>query len=72
MVSHPSSANLVKHLATSACTCLFVCCCSALHFVAAIGNAKCVKLLIDAGADINLQDKEGESVGQSPRPMGQQ
>eukprot|EP00879_Flechtneria_rotunda_P032310 GHRR01035493.1.p1 GENE.GHRR01035493.1~~GHRR01035493.1.p1 ORF type:complete len:325 (+),score=122.96 GHRR01035493.1:432-1406(+) len=32
---------------------------SALHFVAAIGNVKSVKLLADAGADINLQDKEG-------------
>eukprot|EP00878_Enallax_costatus_P014911 GHUV01015611.1.p1 GENE.GHUV01015611.1~~GHUV01015611.1.p1 ORF type:complete len:274 (+),score=40.84 GHUV01015611.1:193-1014(+) len=32
---------------------------SALHFVSAIGNVKCVKLLIDAGADYNLQDKEG-------------
>eukprot|EP00775_Hariotina_reticulata_P006713 gene6713-6934_t len=31
----------------------------ALHFVAAIGNMKCVKLLIDAGADLDLQDKEG-------------
>lgn len=40
--------------------CVSPCACSALHFVAAIGNAKCVKLLIDAGADINLQDKEGE------------
>lgn len=34
--------------------------CSALHFAAAIGNVKCVKLLADAGADINLQDREGE------------
>jgi hypothetical protein len=39
--------------------CVSPCACSALHFVAAIGNANCVKLLIDAGADINLQDKEG-------------
>eukprot|EP00883_Tetradesmus_obliquus_P009178 jgi/Sobl393_1/19957/SZX72903.1 len=31
---------------------------SALHFVAAIGNVKCIKLLADAGADLNLQDKE--------------
>ena len=35
------------------------CCCSALHFVAAIGSAKCCQLLIDAGADVNLQDREG-------------
>lgn len=33
---------------------------SALHFVAAIGSVKCVKLLADAGADLDLQDKEGE------------
>jgi len=32
---------------------------SALHFVAAIGSAKCCQLLIDAGADVNLQDREG-------------
>lgn len=38
-----------------------VLCCSALHFVSAIGNVKCVKLLIDAGADLNLQDKEGKN-----------
>lgn len=36
---------------------------SALHFVAAIGNTKCVKLLIDAGADLDLQDKEGGRPG---------
>ena len=32
---------------------------SALHFVAAIGNLVCTKLLIDAGADLNLGDKDG-------------
>ena len=32
--------------------------------MSAIGNVKCVKLLIDAGADYNLQDKEGESMPQ--------
>ena len=32
---------------------------SALHFVAAIGNLTCTKLLCDAGADLNLSDKDG-------------
>lgn len=35
---------------------------SALHFVAAIGNLVCTKLLIDAGADLNLGDKDGAPV----------
>jgi hypothetical protein len=49
------SPPLLKAACVLAC-----CCCSALHFVAAIGNVKCIKLLADAGADLNLQDKEGE------------
>ena len=36
---------------------------SALHFVAATGNLACTKLLVDAGADLNLGDKDG-----APRP----
>ena len=32
---------------------------SALHFVAATGNLACTKLLVDAGADLNLGDKDG-------------
>jgi ankyrin repeat protein len=40
--------------------------------VAAIGNAKCVKLLIDAGADINLQDKEGETQQQQQQQQQHQ
>jgi hypothetical protein len=32
---------------------------SALHFVAALGNVKCAKMLIEAGADLDLQDNEG-------------
>ena len=32
---------------------------SALHFVAAIGNLVCTKLLVEAGADLNLGDKDG-------------
>lgn len=32
---------------------------SALHFAAALGNVEITKYLIDAGADIDLQDKEG-------------
>eukprot|EP00798_Chlamydomonas_sp_ICE-L_P014313 gene14313-20296_t len=36
-------------------------CCGhrALHFAAATGNVECTKLLVEAGADQNLQDKEG-------------
>lgn len=32
---------------------------SGLHFAAALGNVECTKYLIDAGADIDLQDIEG-------------
>ncbi|GFR41876.1 hypothetical protein Agub_g2659 [Astrephomene gubernaculifera] len=32
---------------------------SALHFAAALGNADCCRLLLEAGADVDLQDKEG-------------
>lgn len=32
---------------------------SALHFAAALGSVDCVKLLVEAAADVNLQDKEG-------------
>jgi hypothetical protein len=32
---------------------------SALHFVAALGNVKCAQMLIEAGADLDLQDAEG-------------
>lgn len=34
---------------------------SALHFAAALGNVDCVKLLVEAAADVNLQDREGYS-----------
>lgn len=33
--------------------------CSALHFAAGLGNVDCAKLLIEAGADLNVQDREG-------------
>ncbi|KAK9828851.1 hypothetical protein WJX72_002407 [[Myrmecia] bisecta] len=32
---------------------------SALHFAAAIGNANCVRMLCQAGAEVDLGDKEG-------------
>ena len=32
---------------------------SGLHFVAAIGNVPCTKMFCQAGADLNLGDKEG-------------
>eukprot|EP00195_Chlamydomonas_chlamydogama_P011127 CAMPEP_0202893062 /NCGR_PEP_ID=MMETSP1392-20130828/2704_1 /ASSEMBLY_ACC=CAM_ASM_000868 /TAXON_ID=225041 /ORGANISM="Chlamydomonas chlamydogama, Strain SAG 11-48b" /LENGTH=406 /DNA_ID=CAMNT_0049577247 /DNA_START=235 /DNA_END=1455 /DNA_ORIENTATION=- len=32
---------------------------SALHFAAGLGNADCVKLLVEAGAQVDLQDREG-------------
>ncbi|KAK9845331.1 hypothetical protein WJX81_003616 [Elliptochloris bilobata] len=32
---------------------------SALHFAAAIGNLACTKLLIEAGSDLNLGEKDG-------------
>ncbi|EFJ47094.1 hypothetical protein VOLCADRAFT_105313 [Volvox carteri f. nagariensis] len=32
---------------------------SALHFAAALGNADCTRLLVEAGADVDLQDREG-------------
>ena len=34
--------------------------CSALHFAAGLGKVDCIKLLLEAGVDVNLQDKEGE------------
>eukprot|EP00198_Chlamydomonas_reinhardtii_P014367 XP_001703704.1 chloroplast SRP43/CAO subunit of signal recognition particle [Chlamydomonas reinhardtii] len=33
---------------------------SALHFAAALGSAECTRLLVEAGAELDLQDKEGE------------
>jgi len=39
---------------------------SALHFAAALGNVDCVKLLVEAGADVDLADKEGGSMVMSP------
>lgn len=33
--------------------------CSGLHFTAAVGNAECTRMLCDAGADIDLGDKQG-------------
>ena len=38
------------------------CCvfCSGLHFTAAIGNAECTRMLCEAGADIDLGDKQGD------------
>ncbi len=35
-------------------------CCSGLHFTAAIGNAECTRMLCEAGADIDLGDKQGD------------
>ncbi|PNW84345.1 hypothetical protein CHLRE_04g231026v5 [Chlamydomonas reinhardtii] len=32
---------------------------SALHFAAALGSAECTRLLVEAGAELDLQDKEG-------------
>ena len=33
--------------------------CSGLHFTAAVGNAECTRMLCEAGADIDLGDKQG-------------
>ncbi len=35
--------------------------CSALHFAAALGQVDATKMLVEAGADVNLQDKDGEA-----------
>ena len=35
------------------------CICSALHFSAAVGNVKITQMLCQAGADVNLGDKDG-------------
>lgn len=35
--------------------------CSGLHFTAAIGNAECTRMLCEAGADIDLGDKQGDN-----------
>lgn len=37
--------------------------CSALHFAAGLGNVDATKLLVEAGADVNQQDKDGEDGG---------
>ena len=34
--------------------------CSGLHFTAAIGNVECTRMLCEAGADIDLGDKQGK------------
>ncbi len=39
-----------------------LCVCSGLHFVAATGNVPCTKMFCQAGADLNLGDKEGEQI----------
>ena len=39
----------------------FVCCRSALHFAAALGNVKITQMLCQAGADVDLDDKDGAS-----------
>ena len=36
--------------------------CSGLHYVAAQGNVDMTRMLCEAGANVNLQDKEGESL----------
>jgi ankyrin repeat protein len=33
--------------------------CSALHFAAAVGKQRCIKLLLEAGADTGMTDKDG-------------
>jgi signal recognition particle protein len=53
LISHLSSPH-VSHTHPPPCHT-----CSALHFAAAVGATKCVKLLLDAGADPDLQDREG-------------
>lgn len=42
---------------------------SALHFAAALGKAQTVKRLLDAGAEVDLADKEGEGEGRRPTPV---
>ena len=39
--------------------------CSGLHFAAAVGNPRCARLLLKAGADVDVPDKEGDAC---PRP----
>lgn len=34
--------------------------CSGLHFTAAVGSAECTRMLCEAGADIDLGDKQGD------------
>ncbi len=40
---------------------VLICPCSALHFAAALGKVDCAKLLLEAGADPNLQDTQGRA-----------
>ncbi len=42
--------------------------CSALHFAAALGNAEATRLLLEAGADPDLQDKDGAERARRGQP----
>ena len=36
--------------------------CSALHFVAAVGQTRCCAMLCESGADVDQSDKDGEAL----------
>ncbi len=54
----------VLHIPTDCCVC-----CSGLHFSAAIGNAECTRMLCEAGADIDLGDKQGDHAAVTYAPQ---
>jgi hypothetical protein len=57
MASHTLDTCFTFHTPTTPSFTLYAC--SALHFASAVGATRCVRLLLDAGADPDLQDREG-------------